>query len=135
LDLPEGTVASRLARARAMLAKRLARHGIGLASASTALVLSQNTPACVPIALVESTVKSAMLFATSQTAVAGVIPAEGLARTKGVLKSMVLTKLTIAATVLTATALTGVGLCLAVNGAAATTQPESAQQATPDLRR
>jgi hypothetical protein len=132
LDLPEGTVASRLARARAMLAKRLARHGIELASASTALALSQNTPACVPIALVESTVKLAMLFGTCQAAAAGVIPAKVISLTKGVLKSMLLTKLTIAASVLAVAALTGGGLALVVNASTAPAQTEPTQQATPN---
>src|SRR4051812_29899908 len=42
LGVPEGTVAGRLARARAMLAKRLSRHGLALSSGTLAAVLSEN---------------------------------------------------------------------------------------------
>ena len=134
LDLPEGTVASRLARARAILAKRLARHGVELASVSTALVLSKDAPApaSVPTALVESTVRLAMVFGTSQAAAVGVVPAKVFSLTKGVLKSMLLTKLTIAASVLAVAALTGGGLALVVNASTAPAQTEPTQQATPN---
>src|SRR5262249_11352360 len=42
LGCPEGTVAGRLARARGMLAKRLARHGTVLSGGSLAAALSQD---------------------------------------------------------------------------------------------
>ena len=41
LGCPEGTLASRLARARTMLAKRLARHGLVVSGGSLAAALSQ----------------------------------------------------------------------------------------------
>ena len=41
LGVPEGTVASRLARARAMLAKRLARRGVTVSGGALAAVLSE----------------------------------------------------------------------------------------------
>ena len=58
LGCPEGTVASRLVRARAMLAKRLTQRGVAL---SGALVLSQNVVSAVPASLVSSTIKAASL--------------------------------------------------------------------------
>src|SRR5262245_34744903 len=49
LGCPEGTVASRLARARDMLAKRMARHGLAVSGGSLAAALSQSaTSAGVP---------------------------------------------------------------------------------------
>jgi RNA polymerase sigma factor (sigma-70 family) len=63
LRCPEGTVAGRLARGRALLARRLARHGEALPAAALALVLAQQASACVPAALAISTVKAATLFA------------------------------------------------------------------------
>src|SRR5262245_35360990 len=49
LGWPHGTVASRLARGRTMLAKRLARHGLTLSAGALAAALSQGAaPAGVP---------------------------------------------------------------------------------------
>src|SRR5207248_2065501 len=63
-DVPEGTVASRLAAARSMLAKRLARRGPTLSGAALAAVLAQNlASASVPLAVASSTIKAASLFA------------------------------------------------------------------------
>jgi RNA polymerase sigma factor (sigma-70 family) len=100
LGLPEGTVASRLARARAMLAKRLARHGLAVSGLALAAVLSkQAASACVPPSVVASTIKAASLLAAGQTAV-GIISVKVAALTEGVVKTMFLTKLKIATAVL-----------------------------------
>jgi RNA polymerase sigma factor (sigma-70 family) len=57
---PEGTVAGRLARARALLAKRLARHGLPVSGAALAAVLAQETAAAsLPFAVASATVKAA----------------------------------------------------------------------------
>ncbi len=94
LALPEGTVASRLARARAMLAKRLAQRGVTLSGGALAALLSQNvTSAGVSISLVSSTIRAATLVAVGQTAATGVISFEVAALTKGVLKAMLMSKL------------------------------------------
>ncbi|HEY7426195.1 MAG TPA: sigma-70 family RNA polymerase sigma factor [Gemmataceae bacterium] len=62
LGLPEGTVASRLTRARAMLAKRLARHGVAMSGGGLAAVLSEKAAsACAPTSLVSSTIKAVTL--------------------------------------------------------------------------
>src|SRR5262249_42450463 len=42
LGCPEGTLAARLARARALLAKRLTRHGLVLSGGALAVALSMN---------------------------------------------------------------------------------------------
>jgi RNA polymerase sigma factor (sigma-70 family) len=93
LGCPEGTVAGRLARARAMLAKRLARRGIVLSGGSLAVVLSQNSAsACVPTSVVSSTIKTVTLLAAGEAA-AGMFPAKVAVLTEGVLKAMLMTKL------------------------------------------
>jgi RNA polymerase sigma factor (sigma-70 family) len=101
LGLPEGTVASRLARARAMLAKRLARHGPALSGGTLAAVLSrQAASACVPFSVTSSTIKAATLVAAGQAAGAGVTSLKVAALTEGVLKTMLLSKLKNAAAAL-----------------------------------
>jgi RNA polymerase sigma factor (sigma-70 family) len=110
LGCPEGTLAARLARARAMLAKRLSRRGVVLSGGALAAVLSQNVvSAGVPPSVVSSTIKAASLFAAGPAAAAGAISAQVAALTEGVLRTMLLTKLKIA----TAVALLFVLLCAA----------------------
>src|SRR5262249_16985180 len=56
LDTPEGTVASRLARGRSMLARRLARHGLAVSGLALGAVLSQQAAsAAVPASVVSGT--------------------------------------------------------------------------------
>src|SRR5882724_1920322 len=59
LRVPEGTLSSRLATARKMLAKRLARHGLTVSGGALAAALAQNAAAFVPASLVLSTVHAA----------------------------------------------------------------------------
>ena len=108
---PEGTMAGRLARARALLAKRLARHGVVLSGESLAALLAVNAASAgVPATVASSTIKAATLVAAGPTAAAGVISAQVAALTDGVVKAMLLTKLKItAAIVLCALAVTAVG--------------------------
>src|SRR5204862_4860944 len=76
LAIPEGSVASRLARARAMLAKRLTRRGVNLSGAALATLLPLNAgSASAPPALVASTINAASLFAAGRVATAGAISA------------------------------------------------------------
>ena len=90
LGIPEGSVASRLARARALLAKRLNQRGIVL-SGSVAGVLSAGSASAAPPALVASTIKAASLLAAGQ--VAGVVSLKVAALTEGVVKAMFVSKL------------------------------------------
>jgi len=94
LDVPERTLATRLTRARAMLAKRLARHGTAISGTAVALAVSQSmASASVPPSLVAATVKIGALVMVGKTGVAGVISAKVFALTEGVVKTMLLTKL------------------------------------------
>jgi RNA polymerase sigma factor (sigma-70 family) len=96
LGCPQGTLSSRLVRARALLAKRLRRHGLDLPAGELEASLAWNVaPVTMPAPLVVSTVKAASFFAARQAAVAGVISARVAALTEGVRKAMFLTKLKI----------------------------------------
>jgi RNA polymerase sigma factor (sigma-70 family) len=65
LGCPEGTVASRLARGRSLLAKRLARYGLATGAVAMA---GEAASACVPAALVSATVRAAARFAAGRAA-------------------------------------------------------------------
>ena len=100
LGCPEGTVASRLVRARSMLAKRLTQRGVVLSGGSLAAVLSHNiASAAVPAAVVSSTIKAASLC--------GQVSLKVAALTEGVLKTMLLTKLKSVMAVLVIVAMIG----------------------------
>jgi RNA polymerase sigma factor (sigma-70 family) len=107
LGVPEGTLAARVARGRAMLTKRLARHGLVVSGGLLATMLAQNAAAGVPAAVVGSTIKAVTLVAAGQTAAAGVISVKVAALMEGVLKTMLLTKLKLVTAVLVVVALLG----------------------------
>jgi RNA polymerase sigma factor (sigma-70 family) len=91
---PEGTLSARLTRARAILARRLARYGVALSAASLAAVLTQNgASASVPTTVLSSTIKAMLSIAAGQAAAAGVVSAGAAVLAEGVVKTMLLTKL------------------------------------------
>jgi RNA polymerase sigma factor (sigma-70 family) len=101
LGCPEGTVGGWLARARAMLGKRLAQRGVALSGGALAAVLSQNVASAgVPTTVVADTIKAATLFAAGQVAATGAIPVKVAALAEGVMKTMLLGKLRVMTAVL-----------------------------------
>jgi RNA polymerase sigma factor (sigma-70 family) len=72
LGVPEGTIGSRLARARVLLARRLTGRGVILSAGALAAVLSRNVASAgAPGALVVSTIETATLVAAGYAATAG----------------------------------------------------------------
>ncbi|HJZ93203.1 MAG TPA: sigma-70 family RNA polymerase sigma factor [Gemmataceae bacterium] len=102
LNLPEGTLSSRLATARRMLAGRLGARGLALSAGGlTSVLVHSAVSASVPPPLLASTAKAATLTAAGQ-AVGTVVSANVAALTEGVLKTMFLAKLKVAAVALVA---------------------------------
>jgi RNA polymerase sigma factor (sigma-70 family) len=101
LGVPEGTLSTRLARGRILLARRLARHGRLLSGGVLAALLAERAASgMVPLSLVVATVKAASSFAAGNTAAASTASAQATALTEGVLQAMLLTKLKRVAAVL-----------------------------------
>jgi RNA polymerase sigma factor (sigma-70 family) len=110
LGVPEGTLSGRLTRGRALLAKRLARHGLWVSGAALAAVLSQDALAVgVPAGVLSSTINAASLLAAGQGAATGVISAKVAALAEGVARTMLVTKLKIATAVLLVLSAAGLG--------------------------
>jgi RNA polymerase sigma factor (sigma-70 family) len=126
LKLPEGTVASRLATARAMLAKRLTRPELALSAGALAAMLSEHAASAgLPISVVSATIKAAGLYAAGGTAAAtGGISMKAIALAETVLKNLLLARLK-ASTVVLAFALLGAGATVLVHQALAD-KPRSA---------
>ncbi len=101
LRLPEGTVASRLARGRALLARRLIKRGLSVSATSLAATgLQQAASGAVPAALLTHTIKAVNLPAAGGAVAAGLISPEVAALTDSVLRATSLAKLKTALLVL-----------------------------------
>jgi RNA polymerase sigma-70 factor (ECF subfamily) len=113
LGCPKGTVLSRLARGRDRLRDRLVCRGVAVSVWTLVMLLAEKAaPAAVPSALAEGAIKAAALTAAGKAANSA-IPATVAALTKGVLRSMFLSKLKVLVVVaLSVTvAITGTMVC------------------------
>jgi RNA polymerase sigma factor (sigma-70 family) len=93
LGVPDGTLAARLARGRAMLAKRLARHGFtGAVGSALPVVMKRSAWASVPASVMCSTIRVGLSGAGGRLSTGGLASPSVTALTEGVLKTMLLKK-------------------------------------------
>jgi len=93
LKVPEGTLSSRLATARKMLARKLAGRGVVLSGGVLAMMLTQKAAAAVVSpALVASTVKAAVTFAAGGALVG--VSAKVIGLVEAVVQGLLTTKTT-----------------------------------------
>ncbi len=112
LGWAEGTVASRHARGRNLLAQRLTNRGLALTAATVATLLSRSAiGSCVSNPLLTATLRSASLFLVGQN-VENAIPANVLGLTRGTLRTMSMTRLKIGMLFLFSVVAFGFGLFL-----------------------
>jgi hypothetical protein len=124
LGIPEGTLSSRLTTARTMLARRLARHRVALSVGALGAVLSQNAAAeGLPPTVALSAIKAATAVAAGQAATA-VVAAQVAALTDGVLKTMLLKKLTALMGILLLASALGLGSTVLLSGALGAGEPQ-----------
>ncbi len=95
LGCKEGTVKSRVSRARRLLQQRLARRGIKLAVLLAALSVADKTArAALPASLFRAALRVGLVVAAGEPA-AGLIPSQVAALAAGVTRAMFLTKMKI----------------------------------------
>jgi RNA polymerase sigma factor (sigma-70 family) len=125
LALSEGTVASRLAAARAMLAKRLSRRGVVVSGLLLgAVVSSRAASAWVPAALSSSTIEAARLVAAGQgEAVSPTVAALVTGVTKAMFRGKIRSVLAVALVVGLALGGVGIGMGLLSGPTAVARQP------------
>jgi RNA polymerase sigma factor (sigma-70 family) len=97
LGLPEGTLSSRLARGRALLAQRLTRW---CPSVAGEVFLAGLGKQAIAAPLVQATTRAGMSVLAGQPMNSGLVSAQVALLSQGVLRSMFMTKLKIAAAVL-----------------------------------
>jgi RNA polymerase sigma factor (sigma-70 family) len=89
LRVAQGTVASRLARGRKMLARRLAHHATTVTATSVAAVLTeQAASAAVPDALLRNTIKAVTLRASGESVPARLLSGKAYLLTDAVLHAL-----------------------------------------------
>lgn len=131
LRCPVGTVVTRLARARQRLRTRLVRRGLGLsAGLFTAALVHLGEASAAPLAFRRATVAAALRYATRPVA-GGPVSVEVAALTKGTLTAMMTSKLKLAAAVVLAVGLLGLGASFSAVRATPNPAPRQSKDERP----
>jgi RND family efflux transporter MFP subunit len=132
LGCPRGTVASRLARARARLRWRLTRRGLSVPSVAVAAVISAEVSAAETHALVGSAVRVVQWWNAGQGPARDGISARVIALSHEVLRAMSIKKLTnVAVLVIAAAGLLLIGGTLGLQRDTGAAEPDKSQQRKP----
>jgi RNA polymerase sigma factor (sigma-70 family) len=89
----QGTLSGRLTRARALLARRLARRGAPATAAALAALLARGASASVPASLLARTIRAGAVLAAGEVLTEGVVSSKVTSLAEGVLKMLLLSKL------------------------------------------
>ncbi len=127
IGCPAGTVFSRLSRGREMLRDRLVRRGVALSAAA----LTERAAEAIPAAtLVKTTLRAALLFADG-----GSISTQATALAEGVLRTMFVTKIKMAALIVFVLGLLAAGGVLTRDALNAAPQPEARNEKPAEIAR
>jgi RNA polymerase sigma factor (sigma-70 family) len=93
LRCPQGTLSGRLTRARALLARRIARRDPAVGAATLGTLLARDASASLPPHLLASTVRAGVGLAAGQVLAGGPVSCKVASLTEGVLKMLLLSRL------------------------------------------
>jgi RNA polymerase sigma factor (sigma-70 family) len=114
LGWAEGTVASRLARGRQMLANRLGRHGTAVSAGTIGALLANSVASAAPASVLASTVQAAITIVSAKTLAAAGLSQQVITLADGVVKTMLLSKLKVVGVILTIAVLACFGIGSAI---------------------
>ena len=127
LGLPEGTLSSRLATGRKILAKRLSQYAPEFAGTALAALFAESAAAVIPAGLAGFTAKAAIMVTSGPAAVSASV----LALAEGVVKAMLISKLKMAGAfvlvVATVIGTTACGVAYRLNAGEQETTPRQVQ--------